>query len=121
MGAVLTLCSGLIQDDAVFINTARVAPVDQEALIEELSTGRFWAALDVGDPDPLPLEHPLRLLYNVLYTPHISGPTTLQARSSGLPVRNWLSTHDLGTITGVRFDEQKSNSFFGHVAIVAGR
>jgi len=66
----------LIQDGAVFVNTASAWVLDQDALIAELSTGRFWAALDVTDPDPAPAEHPLRNLDNVFYTPHIAGPTT---------------------------------------------
>lgn len=65
----------LIQDGAVFVNTARSWVVDQEAMIEELSSGRFWAALDVFDTEPLPLDHPLRSLDNVLITPHVAGAT----------------------------------------------
>jgi phosphoglycerate dehydrogenase-like enzyme len=66
----------LIQDGAVFINSARTWPVDQDALIKELAAGRFWAALDVTDPEPAPPDHPLRNLDNVICTPHIAGPTT---------------------------------------------
>jgi phosphoglycerate dehydrogenase-like enzyme len=33
-------------------------------------------ALDVTDPEPLPLDHPLRLMANVIVTPHVAGPTT---------------------------------------------
>jgi phosphoglycerate dehydrogenase-like enzyme len=65
----------LIQDGAVFINTARAWVVDQQAMIAELATGRFWAALDVFDPEPLPVDHPLRRMDNVLLTPHIAGLT----------------------------------------------
>lgn len=66
----------LISDGAVFINTARGILVDLEALTKELATGRFKAALDVTDPtEPLPPDHPLRSMPNVIVTPHISGPT----------------------------------------------
>lgn len=65
----------LIGDGAVFINSARAWTVDQEAMIKELSTGRFWAALDVFDPEPLPAVHPLRTMENVLLTPHVAGLT----------------------------------------------
>ena len=65
----------LIQDGAVFVNTARASTVDQEALTRELASGRFWAALDVFDPEPLPPDHPLRSMPNVLLTPHIAGLT----------------------------------------------
>ncbi len=63
----------LLQDGAVFVNSARAWTIDQEALVQELSTGRFWAALDVFDPEPLPLDHPLRKMDNVLLTPHVAG------------------------------------------------
>jgi phosphoglycerate dehydrogenase-like enzyme len=65
----------LIQDGAVFINTARAWTVDQDALVKELASGRFWAALDVFDPEPLPVDHPLRSMDNVLLTPHMAGIT----------------------------------------------
>ncbi len=65
----------LIPDGAVFVNTARAWVVDQDAMVRELATGRFWAALDVFDPEPLPLEHPLRAMPNVLLTPHVAGRT----------------------------------------------
>jgi len=65
----------LIPDGAVFINTARGVLVDHDALYEELKTGRFKAALDVTQPEPLPPDHPLRRLPNVLLTPHVAGPT----------------------------------------------
>jgi len=66
---------GLIPDGAVFINTARGVLIDQDALYEQLKTGRFKAALDVTVPEPLPPDHPLRTLPNVILTPHVAGPT----------------------------------------------
>ncbi len=65
----------LIQDDAVFVNTARSWVVDQDALVKELASGRFWAALDVYDKEPLPMDHPLRDIDNVFLTPHVAGGT----------------------------------------------
>jgi len=66
---------GLIQDGAVFVNTARSLVVDQDALLAELRTGRFWAALDVFDQEPLPDDSPFRYLENVMLTPHVAGLT----------------------------------------------
>lgn len=66
----------LVQDGAVFINTARGILIDHDALAKELADGRFKAALDVTNPEPLPQDHPLMALPNVLITPHIAGPTT---------------------------------------------
>ena len=65
----------MIPDGAVFINTARGILVDHDALTAELETGRFKAVLDVTYPEPLPADHPLRGLPNVLLTPHVAGPT----------------------------------------------
>ncbi|MEW2050982.1 hydroxyacid dehydrogenase [Streptomyces sp. NPDC005476] len=63
----------LIPDGGVLINTSRGALVDQPALVEELSSGRISAVLDVTDPEPLPPDSPLFSLPNVFLTPHIAG------------------------------------------------
>lgn len=65
----------LIPKGAVFINTARGILLDQDALTRELQTGRFKAALDVTNPEPLPADHPLRKMPNVFLPPHVAGPT----------------------------------------------
>ncbi len=70
---------GLLQDDGIFINTARGLLVDQEALLAELQSGRIRAALDVFDPEPPPPESPLRQLDNVFLSAHIAGASK-QAR-----------------------------------------
>jgi phosphoglycerate dehydrogenase-like enzyme len=63
-------------DGAVLVNTARGRLIDTRALTACASTGRLRVALDVTDPEPLPLDHPLRLMANVIVTPHVAGPTT---------------------------------------------
>jgi phosphoglycerate dehydrogenase-like enzyme len=62
-----------LRDGAVFVNTSRGAVVDHDALYQEAATGRIQVQLDVTDPEPLPPEHPLRKLPNVVITPHTSG------------------------------------------------
>jgi len=59
-----------------FINSARGALVDTDALCDALRQGKIaYAALDVIDPEPLPANHPLLSLANVLVTPHIGTAT----------------------------------------------
>ncbi|MEU6607017.1 hydroxyacid dehydrogenase [Streptomyces shenzhenensis] len=59
--------------DAVLINTARGAVVDQEALTDAVLAGRIRAVLDVTDPEVLPAGHPLWDSDHVLLTPHLAG------------------------------------------------
>jgi phosphoglycerate dehydrogenase-like enzyme len=63
----------LMKDDALLINTGRGSLIDEQALIEELRKGRFFAFLDVTDPEPPAADSPLRSLDNVVVTPHIAG------------------------------------------------
>ena len=47
------------------------AVVDHDALTHALKSGEIgFAALDVTDPEPLPLDHPLMSMRNVIITPH---------------------------------------------------
>jgi glyoxylate reductase len=65
---------------AILINIARGAVVDTEALTEALAARTLYAAaLDVTDPEPLPRDHPLLRLDNVIITPHL-GSATEQTR-----------------------------------------
>jgi phosphoglycerate dehydrogenase-like enzyme len=74
----------LLPDGAAFINTARAWAVDQEALLAELQTGRISAALDVFEPEPMPVDSPFRRLENVILTPHQAGRTVDTYRRQGL-------------------------------------
>jgi phosphoglycerate dehydrogenase-like enzyme len=63
----------LMKDDALLINTARGTLIDETALVAELSQGRFFAFLDVTDPEPPALDSPLHRLENVVVAPHLAG------------------------------------------------
>ncbi len=63
----------LLKDEALIINTARGTLIDEPALIAELSKGRFFAFLDVTDPEPPAADSPLRQLENVVVVPHLAG------------------------------------------------
>jgi phosphoglycerate dehydrogenase-like enzyme len=66
----------LMKPTARLINTSRGPIVDEPALIKALGTHAIaGAAIDVFDHEPLPPEHPLRTIENVLATPHIGYVT----------------------------------------------
>lgn len=64
-----------LRDGTIFINAARAALVDEEALFQELSSGRIAAALDVFANEPLPIDSRFRSLPNVILSPHTAGHT----------------------------------------------
>jgi phosphoglycerate dehydrogenase-like enzyme len=75
---------------AYLINTCRGPIVDEDALLTALQEG--WiagAGLDVYCEEPLPLDHPLMQLKNVILTPHIGGfsEETLESASMSVAKR----------------------------------
>jgi glyoxylate reductase len=71
---------GLLQDGATLINTARGAIVDEDALVDELVSGRISAGLDVFAEEPRVPERLLGLP-NVVLTPHLAS-ATVETRSA---------------------------------------
>lgn len=61
---------------AYLVNTSRAGLAATSALVAALAEGRIaGAGLDVYDEEPLPADHPLRTLPNVLGTPHLGYVT----------------------------------------------
>ncbi|MEE6464721.1 hypothetical protein FKM82_006333 [Ascaphus truei] len=95
----------LMKSTATLINVSRGAVVDQDALVKALQKGDIRAAaLDVTYPEPLPRDHALLKLKNVIITPHMGSATRTTRRImiedmiqsildalNGLPVSNEVS------------------------------
>jgi phosphoglycerate dehydrogenase-like enzyme len=65
----------MIRDGALLVNTSRGPIIDENALTDALSTGRFRAVLDVFHHEPLSPDSPFRKMDNVYLIPHKAGPT----------------------------------------------
>jgi phosphoglycerate dehydrogenase-like enzyme len=73
-----------MRPEAVLVNVARGPVVVTDDLLAALREGRIaGAGLDVTDPEPLPPDHGLRALPNVLISPHIAG-RTFQSQAEAL-------------------------------------
>jgi glyoxylate reductase len=71
----------LMKPTAILVNSARGAVVDNIALYEALRAGIIaGAGLDVMEPEPIPMDHPLLTLPNVVISPHI-GSASLETRT----------------------------------------
>jgi phosphoglycerate dehydrogenase-like enzyme len=80
---------------AILVNTSRGPLVDEAALLERLRTGTLVAGLDVYGQEPLPRDHPLRTLPNVVLTPHLGYCThCVYAEFYGQSIENILAFLD---------------------------
>jgi glyoxylate reductase len=83
----------LMKPDAILINAARGPVVDTEALVDALQRKEITgAALDVTDPEPLPADHPLIGLPNVVIAPHIASASVItRNKMATMAAQNLLS------------------------------
>jgi phosphoglycerate dehydrogenase-like enzyme len=94
----------LMKPGAYLINTSRGPIVEERALIDVLTNHKIaGAALDVYDEEPLPDEHPLRKLDNVVLTPHLGYVTVENYRlaygDAVEDIRAFLAGHPIRTIS----------------------
>ncbi len=97
--ALYTLPSG-----AVLVNVARGKVVETDALVRALQRNRVrGAVLDVTDPEPLPADHDLWTLSNVLLTPHNAGDTPhYYERVADILEENLRRVDETGSYDGLR-------------------
>ena len=73
----------LMKPSALLINVSRGRHVVTNDLVAALQSGHLaGAGLDVTDPEPLPVGHPLRTLPNVVLSPHVAGQSEHVQRES---------------------------------------
>ena len=95
----------LMKRGALLVNMARGPVVVTTDLVEALSSGWITAAVDVTDPEPLPINHPLWQAPNLLISPHTGGNSTafpgrakkmiaqqLNRLAQGEPITNVVTT-----------------------------
>ncbi|WP_285769373.1 D-glycerate dehydrogenase [Peribacillus sp. SI8-4] len=80
----------MMKETAVLINTARGGIIDEKALYQALQDREIWAAgLDVFEEEPVPVDHPLLALPNVVTLPHIgSASIATRLKMAALAVQN---------------------------------
>ena len=95
----------LMRPDSLLVNTSRSALIDGAALVAALKKGQpGFAALDVFDVEPLPLNDALRQLPNALLTPHLGfvAEPVYQRFAAGVTecLEAWLAGEPLVRVVG---------------------
>lgn len=82
-----------MKSSAVLVNTSRGPVVDMDALYEALRDHKIFAAgLDVTEPEPLPMDHPLLSLANLTIAPHMaSASRTARDKMAWLAAKNLIA------------------------------
>jgi D-3-phosphoglycerate dehydrogenase / 2-oxoglutarate reductase len=105
-----------MKNGAMLVNTSRGTLVRTEDLLEALQSGKISAAaLDVTDPEPLPTDHPLRTMDNVVITSHVastSSPAVQKLRhdAAHAVIRSFRGQELLNVVNGVKtYDKPATN------------
>jgi glyoxylate reductase len=82
-----------MKSTAVLVNTSRGPVVDPAALTDALREGQIFAAgLDVTEPEPLPVDHPLVSLPNCVVVPHIASASRVtRGKMAAMAAANLLA------------------------------
>ena len=82
-----------MKSTAVLVNTSRGPVVDPDALVRALRDGEIFAAgLDVTEPEPLPVDHPLVSLPSCIVVPHIASASRVtRDRMAEMAAQNLLA------------------------------
>lgn len=92
-----------MRDTAYFVTTARGEVHDEVALVDALMTGQIaGAGVDVFHAEPVPLDHPLLALDNVVASPHTAGITAESTHALAVATaQQWITVFDGGIPTGL--------------------
>jgi len=94
-----------LKTGSLLVNVARGSVAVTPDLVRELETGRIRAALDVTDPEPLPVDHVLWSMPNVLITPHVGGDSdafpVLARALIARQIHNWRTGSRLENVVHV--------------------
>ncbi|MEM7278596.1 MAG: D-2-hydroxyacid dehydrogenase [Pseudomonadota bacterium] len=86
-----------MKPSAFYVSVGRGTTTDTDALVRALNTGEISAAaLDVTDPEPLPSDHALWALPNVIITPHMAGMSDLSRATTQALARENLRRYVAG-------------------------
>jgi len=82
-----------MKPSAMLINTARGSIVDPDALYRALKENRIAAAaIDVTEPEPIPMDSPLLTLDNLIITPHIcSASRSTREKMASMAIANLIA------------------------------
>lgn len=82
-GMINARALNLMQPGAMLLLMSRAAAADFGALTEAAASGRIRVATDVFPVEPLPQDHPIRNVPNMLFSPHRAGALTFALREIG--------------------------------------